>query len=196
MEDQKGKKPQQLPLSNKFQNLGSSIPLKPSTLIINPSPIKLLGSSIPSRPCTITINPSTIKTDKSSTPSTMYAQAITKPNSQNSEIIPSRTIYYHTSSSHNKPQTSFITILEPEYLENFILETIQKTFSSNFHFIPNHPRKIRLFYEYIRVETDSIKITHTRNKEDPTKIAFSKIKILGVLTPTKWNQSIYTDFFF
>ena len=72
-------------------------------------------------------------------------------------------------------------------------ETVQKIFPSNFHFIPNHPQKTRLFYEYILVETDSIEIIHTKNKEDPTKIAFLKIKILRVLTSTKWNQSIYTE---
>ena len=43
------------------------------------------------------------------------------------------------------------------------------------------------------MEIDSIELTHTRNKEDPTKVVFSKIKIMWVLTPTKWNQSIYTE---
>lgn len=49
-----------------------------------------------------------------------------------------------------------------------------------------------MFYEYVIVKTEFIEISHTTNKEDLCRIAFLKIKILQVMTPTKWNQSIYT----
>ena len=61
-------------------------------------------------------------------------------------------MHQHTLSYRNKTQTSFITILEPEYLAKYVSEIVQK----KFHFIPNHPKKTRLFYEYILVGTDTI----------------------------------------
>lgn len=46
-------------------------------------------------------------------------------------------------------------------------------------------KKKRKFYEFILVDTKKVEITHVPDKEDPSKIAYSKFKTFKVINPTK-----------
>lgn len=53
--------------------------------------------------------------------------------------------------------------------------------------------KTRRFYEFILVDTKSVEITRTSNFENPSKIAYSKLKTFKFMNPTYWNQDPYTE---
>lgn len=75
-------------------------------------------------------------------------------------------------------------IIEPEYQNLTLDETISKIFPQGFNFIPNDLRKTRKFYKFILVDTKSVEITHIPDKKDPSRIACSKFKIFKAINPT------------
>lgn len=97
--------------------------------------------------------------------------------------------------THYKTQPSIIPIafLEPELIAEDIATITQKIFPPNFHFVPENLKKTKEFYEFILVDTDSVKITHTPINNNALRIAFSKLKIMKELSMTDWNQSLYTE---
>lgn len=106
-----------------------------------------------------------------------------------------------SSSSNSKSQTYYIkknnsipvAFLEHEFVAEDIPTITKKLFPQDFYFFPENLKKTRQFYEFILVDTNSIEITHSPTKNDPSKIGYSKLKILKVIGLSKWNQSIYTE---
>lgn len=84
-------------------------------------------------------------------------------------------------------------IIEPEFESLSLEETIQKMFPEGFLFQPDNLQKIRIFYEFILVDTKYAEITHVPDKWTQSKIAYIKLKIFKVLNPTHWNQSLFTE---
>ena len=88
----------------------------------------------------------------------------------------------------SKAKKEPIIILEPEYhnpmnrIPNF-QEISKKVFLDNFYFILEDPIKNRKYYEYILIDTSSVEIEHNHDANETSKISYSKIKILKVLTP-------------
>ena len=75
-------------------------------------------------------------------------------------------------------------IIKPEFQGLNPEETIPKMFPEGFNFILEDLRKTRTFYEFILVDTKSLEITHVQDKKDPSRIAYSKLKIFKALNPT------------
>jgi len=71
--------------------------------------------------------------------------------------------------------------LENEWIKESLTKTIKDLFPSTFHYPPQNILKRRTFYKFILVDTDSVEISHTLDKEGI--IIYSKIKILRTLTP-------------
>ena len=65
---------------------------------------------------------------------------------------------------------------------------MSKIFPDDFNFLPDDLRKMRKFYEFILVDTKSVEITHVLDKNDSSKIAYSKLKFFKAMNPTHWNQ--------
>lgn len=68
------------------------------------------------------------------------------------------------------------------------LQVISRIFPPGFFFLSKELTKIRKFYEFILVDTDSIYLTHQYDDIDKTKIKFSKFKIIKVWSPSDWGQ--------
>ena len=75
-------------------------------------------------------------------------------------------------------------MVEPEYDDPKISEVVKKVYPSGFFYIPEDLHKTRWFYEFILLDTKSIKITHIPSRDDPSKIAYSKLKKFKVMNPT------------
>ena len=58
-------------------------------------------------------------------------------------------------------------------------------------FISNDISKARRFYEFILVDTESIQVSHVKNPEG-TDIAYSKCKILKIISENDWEKSPFT----
>lgn len=117
-----------------------------------------------------------------------------------SQILTTSNTLTPTSSAKNiqthfktRPNPIPIAYLESEFISDDIQIITQKLFPSNFQFIKDNLLKRREFYEFILVDSNSIEITHTPSKNNASKIAFSKLKILKVISLIEWNQSIYTE---
>lgn len=89
-----------------------------------------------------------------------------------------------------KPYKLPLFTLEPDYCQDngSLLQTIAKRYPPKFHYEPKAPEKSRNFYEFILVDTESTDLTHQYEANDPTKITFSKFKILKVITPSQWRS--------
>ena len=64
-------------------------------------------------------------------------------------------------------------------------------FQKDKFFISNDISKTRRFYEFILVDTESIQVSHVRNPEG-TDVAYSKCKILKIISEKDWEQSPFT----
>ena len=166
--------------SNRFQILAPSSPspaLRPS-----PSFLQIVGSTprTPSTPLSTQDFPPFPKNLTQSTPSPSSSQK------------PKKTQYF--SKSKKEP----IIILEPEYQNpisrtpNF-QELSKKVFLDDFYFIPEDIIKNRKYYEYILIDTNSVEIEHNYDVDEPSKISYSKIKILHVLSPKDFATDLYTS---
>ncbi|KAK2353556.1 hypothetical protein QL285_091163 [Trifolium repens] len=120
--------------------------------------------------------------------------ALNTPSSLNTPSkIPEKLPFYTPPDSLSCPfmekdYKKILFLLEPEYnSEGSLLQITSKFFPQGFHYLPSNPEKTRLFYEFILVDTESIDITHTYDKNDKTKIIFSKFKILKILSPSDWK---------
>ena len=107
-------------------------------------------------------------------------------------------------SSSQEPAQPFIEgyIVKPDTIETLTLEDHEKGqslseilsnhFPPGFHWATRCMRKDRVFYEFVLVDTDSILITHKADLKQPKRIAFSKLRILKVLTFKEWGQAPHT----
>ena len=68
---------------------------------------------------------------------------------------------------------------------------LQKFFQKDKFFISNDISKTRRFYEFILVDMESIQVSHIKNPEG-TDIAYSKCKILKIISENDWEQSPFT----
>ena len=68
---------------------------------------------------------------------------------------------------------------------------LQKIFQKEKYFISNDIYKTCRFYEFILVDTESIQVSHVKNPEG-TDIAYSKCKILKIISEKDWEQSPFT----
>ena len=175
---------------NRFQVLAPSSPSTP--LRPSPSYLQIAGSSprTPSSHLSTQEFPPFPKTLTQSTPSHSRVQTNLPP-SPSSFQLPKRNQYF----SKNKKEP--IIIIEPEYHDpsnpvvNF-LEISKKVFLDGFHYITEDILKDYKFYEYILIDTDSVEIEHNYHSKDSSRISYSKIKILRVLTPKEFSTSLYT----
>ena len=62
---------------------------------------------------------------------------------------------------------------------------------TSFFFISNYVSKTCRFYEFILVDTEYVQISHIINSED-TDIAYSKCKILQIISENDWEQNPFT----
>ena len=166
---------------NRFQILAPSSPapsLRPS-----PSYLQIAGSSprSPSPYISTQDFPPFPRNLTQSIPSPSRVQTHPPPSPSSSQ--PSKRTQYF---SKNKKEP--IIILEPEYHDpsnpviNF-QEISKKIFLDNFYFLTEDILKDYKFYEYILIDTDSVEIEHNYDSNDTSKICYSKIRILRVLTP-------------
>nr|KYP43243.1 polyprotein [Cajanus cajan] len=77
--------------------------------------------------------------------------------------------------------------IEPEWANLSKEQIVNIIFPENTHH--QNYLKPRLFYEFILVDTESIDLFHSRDKEG--NIIYSKAKILKIITPEEWGQRIY-----
>ena len=116
---------------------------------------------------------------------------ILPPQSPSSSQSPRKTQYF--SKFKKKP----IIILEPEFhnlnnpTPNF-QEISSKVFHGDFFFISEDFLKNRKYYEHILVDTNSVEIEHNLDPKDTSRINYSKIRILRVLSPSEFSSDLYT----
>ena len=94
---------------------------------------------------------------------------------------------------HSKEARQLIQILEADHILASGSFHLQFFFQKDevFFFISNDVSKTRRFYESILVNTEYVQILHIRNFED-TDIAYSKCKILKMISEKDWKQNPFT----
>ena len=179
---------------NRFQFLAPSSPTSPSPpLRPSPSYLQIAGST-PRHPSS-RLNtqdfppfPKSL-TQTSSTSSQPGIQANLP--SPSSFQPPKKNQYF--SKSKKEP----IIIIEPEFhnpsnpVVNF-LDISKKVFLDNFHYITEDILKDYKYYEYILIDSESVEIEHNYDSRETSRISYSKIKILRVLTPKEFSTNLYT----
>ena len=79
---------------------------------------------------------------------------------------------------------------EPKQLLQALL-SFKIFFKRTNFFISNDISKTRRFYEFILIDMESIHVSHVKNLEG-TDIAYSKCKILKIISENDWEQSPFT----
>ena len=176
---------------NRFQILTPSSP----SPALRPSPSYLQIATPPPRSPSTHIStqdfPPFPRNLTQSNPSPSSGFQTQPPPSPSSFQSPKRTQYF----SKNKKEP--IIILEPEYHDpnshvlNF-QDISNKVFHSDLFFIAEDFLKNRKYYEYILIDTNSVEIEHNYDSKDTSKICYSKIRILRVLTPSEFSTDLYT----
>ena len=135
-------------------------------------------------------------------PRATYSALASIPNN-----IPSQNPYTSTASSSNNPKNpdkpeiktnpnrQVVKILEPEEedkLNQSFGSLIKYIFPPNTHFF-NNEFQTREYYEAILLESKSVIITHTPDRDNPDLIGSSKVKILRVLSLEDWGDNPYIN---
>ncbi|KAI5681595.1 hypothetical protein M9H77_02823 [Catharanthus roseus] len=81
--------------------------------------------------------------------------------------------------------TSFTEVPEFKVLQNFL----QRLFPRDCQWLPDDPTKTQTYYELILIDSNSVEITHTPDKTNPQKIAYSKCTIKKVIKSTEWAST-------
>ena len=89
-----------------------------------------------------------------------------------------------------KESKLLVQILEADHKSASGSFELKKNFQ-NFFFLSNDISKTRRFYEFILVDTESIQVSHVKNLEG-NDIAYSKCKILKIISENDWEQSPFT----
>ncbi|RDX88182.1 hypothetical protein CR513_30262, partial [Mucuna pruriens] len=82
-----------------------------------------------------------------------------------------------------------VIVLEKDQAKVNPIQIAKTLFPPDFLYLLIHPHKTKTFCEFILVDTDSIEIFHTQDKQG--NIQFSKIKILNILSHQDWNQPLF-----
>ncbi|GJX72631.1 hypothetical protein Tco_0309802 [Tanacetum coccineum] len=93
------------------------------------------------------------------------------------------------------PNKQVIKILEPieeQKLNQSFNTLLEYLYPQDTNFYTND-YQTREYYEAVLVDSKSIQVRHNYNREDPTKIDFSKVKNFKVLSPEDWNNRPFTN---
>ena len=92
-----------------------------------------------------------------------------------------------------KESCKHIIVLEP-HMENLDpSQIIPQCISPHWGWIPReNTKKNKRFYQLILIDTQSAEITPESDKNDPSIICFSKLKIKRILSEEDWNQNPIT----
>ncbi|GAV77138.1 hypothetical protein CFOL_v3_20610 [Cephalotus follicularis] len=106
---------------------------------------------------------------------------------------------FKTTTKHVKnPHSEYLFCIEPEFAKNCKtpLEITRKAFYKDWHFYNSDPQKTQTFFEYILVDTDSIKINPKTDPKNPCLITRTSVFIQKILTIQEWGQSpqLYKQF--
>ena len=91
----------------------------------------------------------------------------------------------------SKEARQLIQILEADHISASETFDFQKNFQQDKFFISNDISKTRRFYEFILVDTEYVQISHIKNLEG-TNNAYSKCKILKIISENDWKQNPFT----
>ena len=91
----------------------------------------------------------------------------------------------------SKEPKLLIQVLEADHQSASGSFELQIFFQKDKFFISNDLSKTRRFYEFILVDTESIQVLHVKNPEG-TDMAYSKCKILKIISKKEWEQSPFT----
>ena len=91
----------------------------------------------------------------------------------------------------SKESKLLIQVLEVDHKSASGSFELQIFFQKDKFFISNDISKTRRFYEFILVDMESIQVSHIKNPEG-TNIAYSKCKILKIISENDWEQSPFT----
>jgi len=122
-------------------------------------------------------------------PPLTYAQASIKP--------PTQTSSFDSSKYFTKPiryPIAYTKYREPQSLLE-LNKFFKVTFLPDCYHIPDSPFKTRQFYELILVVSKSVEIEHIPDKHTPNFIAYSKCRMLKVLTGKDWPTTYATKSF-
>ncbi|GAV67207.1 hypothetical protein CFOL_v3_10715 [Cephalotus follicularis] len=140
-----------------------------------------------------------IQTDKSLIPlpkplTTIYSDVVKNTNISHigtsksiSTQNPDKTIYKHI----KNPCTEFLFFIEPEFRKNCQTPTdiAKRVFYPDWHYYNNHSQKTQTFYEFILVDTDSMKTNPKSDPKNPGLITHTSVFILKILTLAEWGQN-------
>ena len=90
-----------------------------------------------------------------------------------------------------KEPKMLIQVLEADHKSASGSYEIKNIFHKDKYFLTNEISKTRRFYEFIFVDTESIQVSHVKNPEG-TDIAYSKCKILKIISEKDWEQNPFT----
>ena len=91
----------------------------------------------------------------------------------------------------SKESKLLIQVLEVDHKSASGSFELQIFFQKDKFFMSNDISKTRRFYEFILVDMESIQVSHIKNPEG-TDIAYSKCKILKIISENDWEQSPFT----
>ncbi|GAV88237.1 hypothetical protein CFOL_v3_31660, partial [Cephalotus follicularis] len=100
---------------------------------------------------------------------------------------PNKIIYKHI----KNPYTEFLFFIEPEFRKNCKnpLDIAKRVFYPDWHYYNNHAQKTQTYYEFILVDTDSIKINPKSDPKNPRLITHISVFIQQILTLSEWGQN-------
>ena len=106
-----------------------------------------------------------------------YKTAVTKPASKAQD----------NSYTTRYTEHLFLTTIKGQPAHDTIKMLVQKVFG-NKHYATDHPLKTQQFYELILVDTQSVDISHTFDRQNSSHILFSKCIIKQVLSSSQWKN--------
>ena len=129
-------------------------------------------------------------------PTTKESYAMSKGQTSNSfEVIgkiPKPKVLASQNPIHiSKESKLLIQVLEVDHKSASGSFELQNFFQKDNFFISNDISKTCRFYEFILVDMESIQVSHIKNPEG-TDIAYSKCKILKIISENDWEQSPFT----
>ena len=129
-------------------------------------------------------------------PTTKESYAMQKAQTSNRFVVLGKTPKTTSSSPsnlvyHTKESKLLLQILEADHISTSGSIAVKKIFQNEKYFISNEILKTFRFYEFILVDTESVQISHVKNPEG-NDIAYSKCKILKILTEKDWDQNPFT----
>ena len=129
-------------------------------------------------------------------PTTKESYAMPKSKTSNRFEVLGKIHKPNTPSSSNpvyltKEPKLLIQVLEADHQSTTGSFELQKFSLKDIYFLSNEVSKTRRFYEFILVDTKFIQVSHAKNPEG-TDIAYSKCKILKVISKKDWEQSPFT----